>query len=185
MHAYRRRRLSAYVRAIPASKLDARTELQPPRVRSIKTRERLERPGGNVAVARPVAAQVAESCRSASLTLSRAGVFIAKPRRSRVPRLVVPEPFQERISAGSLPRSLGSRGVFPAPALEHSPATPSTRRLQQPRTARCAPGAGRPLGAPGSASPRKVPQSAGGHELRRGGRDQSWPLASYPSPFRA
>lgn len=77
---------------------------------------------------------MAESCRSVSLTLSRAGVFIAKARRSRVPRRVVAEPFQERISAGSLPEvsrlrrgpSCPRPGAFPGHSA--SPAAPAAPR---------------------------------------------------------
>lgn len=76
------------------------------------------------------------------LTRSRAGVFIAKPSRSRALRRVVAEPFQERISAGSPPEV--SRGSFflppqpiPGPFRQHRGSQSClSGRCREPRMAR-------------------------------------------------
>lgn len=81
------------------------------------------------------------------LTRSRAGVFIAKPRRSRALRRVVAGPFRARISAGSPPEvsqapgapSCSHPGAFPGHSSSQS--APCLRALKMPEAPR------RPAGA--------------------------------------
>lgn len=82
------------------------------------------------------------------LTRSGAGVFRAKPRRSRALRRVVAEPFRARISAGSPPEvskapgapSCSHPGAFPGHSSSQS--APCLRALKLPEAPRRSAGAG-------------------------------------------
>lgn len=152
------------------------------------------RPGGNITVAVSLGAGGESCCSVHSPRPAEPGVFIAKQRRSRAPRRVLTEPFLEPISAASPPEVSKYPGVIScsrpgaSPGHSASPEAPGPRRTggcREPRAPWRAPGLRRPVWTRGSAAPRNVPQSAGGHGLEPGARDQSWRGAAFPSSCRA
>lgn len=126
------------------------------------------------------------------LTRGRAGVFIAKPSRSRALRRVVAERFQERISAGIPPKVsrvpggpsssrpspfLGhfSNTAAPGPACGEDAWSPAWRAL----------GPGGMMRSTGSGDPRIVSQNASGHGLCQGAKGHSWRWVAFPSSYNA